>query len=103
MTPMIAAKAYAAIQQAATSQAPAVGGGGAEGGADFSKLVTNAMTDMVQGQRKAEHLMQAHTAGKAELVDVVTAVSSAQASLETVMAVRDQAISAYQEIMRMPI
>jgi flagellar hook-basal body complex protein FliE len=101
MTPMIAAKAYAAIQQAATSQPPAISGG-AEG-TDFSKLVSNAMTDMVQGQRKAENLMQANVAGKAELVDVVTAVSSAQASLETVMAVRDQVISAYQEIMRMPI
>ena len=101
MSPMIAAKAYAAVQQAAAS-APTIGTGAAEG-TDFSKLVTNAMTDMVQGQRRAEHLMQAHTAGKAELVDVVTAVSSAQASLETVMAVRDQVISAYQEIMRMPI
>jgi len=40
---------------------------------------------------------------QAELVDVVTAVSAAQTSLETVMAVRDQVISAYQEIMRMPI
>src|ERR1700754_1376494 len=102
MTPMIAARAYAAVQQAATKEAsPAVSG--AVEGTDFSQLVSNAMTDMVQGQRKAEQLMQAHTAGKAELVDVVTAVSSAQASLETVMAVRDQVISAYQEIMRMPI
>ena len=101
MTPMIAAKAYAAIQQAATSQAAPLAG--VPEGADFSKLVSNAMTDMVQGQRKAENLMQAHVAGKAELVDVVTAVSSAQASLETVMAVRDQVISAYQEIRRMPI
>jgi len=30
-------------------------------------------------------------------------VSSAQSSLETVMAIRDQVIGAYQEIMRMPI
>jgi flagellar hook-basal body complex protein FliE len=41
--------------------------------------------------------------GQGSLIDVVTAVSSAEASLETVMAVRDQVISAYQEIMRMPI
>ena len=34
---------------------------------------------------------------------VVTAVASAQTSLETAMAVRDQVIAAYQEIMRMPI
>jgi flagellar hook-basal body complex protein FliE len=30
-------------------------------------------------------------------------VASAEASLETVIAVRDQVIQAYQEIMRMPI
>ena len=41
--------------------------------------------------------------GKGSLIDVVTAVTSAEASLETVMAVRDQVIQAYQEIMRMPI
>lgn len=98
MTPMIAAKAYAAIQQAPSQPATAQ-----PKGADFAGLVTDAMSNMVQNQRQAEHLMTAHTAGKAELVDVVTAVSSAQASLETVMAVRDQVISAYQEIMRMPI
>ena len=41
--------------------------------------------------------------GQGSLIDVVTAVSSAEASLETVIAVRDQVIQAYQEIMRMPI
>jgi flagellar hook-basal body complex protein FliE len=37
------------------------------------------------------------------MVDVVTAVSSAQSSLTTMMAVRDQVISAYQSIMSMPV
>ncbi len=47
--------------------------------------------------------MAAQVQGKAQLVDVATALSSAQSSLETVMAVRDQVISAYQEIMRLQI
>jgi len=38
-----------------------------------------------------------------ELIDAVTAVSSAETSLQTVIAIRDQVINAYQEIMRMPI
>ena len=46
--------------------------------------------------------MQAR-AGGGKITDVVTAVSSAEQSLSTVMAIRDQVISAYQEIMRMPI
>ena len=37
------------------------------------------------------------------LKDVATAISSAQASLETVMAVRDQVIAAYQQVMQMQI
>ncbi len=61
------------------------------------------MNEAVSASRASERQMAAHTAGKAELVDVVTAVASAEASLETVMAVRDQVIAAYQEIMRMPI
>ena len=40
---------------------------------------------------------------EAELVDIVTAVSNAEVTLETVMAVRDRVIAAYQEIIKMPI
>jgi flagellar hook-basal body complex protein FliE len=66
-------------------------------------LLKNAMNDAAQASHAAETQMAAHAQGRAELVDVVTAVASAEASLETVMAVRDQVIQAYQEIMRMPI
>jgi flagellar hook-basal body complex protein FliE len=47
--------------------------------------------------------MIAQAQGNGNLIDVVTAISSAQASLQTVMAVRDQVITAYKEIMAMPI
>ena len=53
--------------------------------------------------RRESPEMAAAVQGQGSLIDVVTAVSSAEASLETVMAVRDQVIQAYQEIMRMPI
>ena len=96
VAPLIAAKAYAA----ALSQA----GGAAQGGAGgFDAILKTAMNDAVSSSRNAENQMVKQVQGKADLVDVATAVSSAQASLETVMAVRDQVISAYQEIMRMPI
>ena len=39
----------------------------------------------------------------AELVDIVTAVSNAEVTLETVMALRDRMIQAYQEIIKTPI
>ena len=102
VSPLIAAQAYAQAAQAAPASAvPNVAG--ADGGPSFQELVNNAMTDLSQSTRAAETQMAAHAQGKAELVDVVTSVASAEASLETVMAVRDQVIQAYQEIMRMPI
>lgn len=99
ITALAAAKAYA------SSGAMSVGsiGGAEKKGVDFGDLLKSAMTDATKASKVAEHKIADQVAGKAELVDVVTAISSAEASLETVMAVRDQVISAYQEIMRMPI
>ena len=96
---LLAARAYAAAQGAPSPAAPRV----AEQGPDFAQILQQSMGDAVSASRNAETQMAAHTQGRAQLVDVVTAVASAQSSLETVMAVRDQVISAYQEIMRMPI
>ena len=42
-------------------------------------------------------------AGKANVVDVVTAVAESETALQTMVAVRDRMISAYEEIMRMQI
>src|SRR5690349_6804865 len=98
-----AAKAYANVQKAAGLD-PGAGVGEATGtGGGFAQLVKSAMSEVVQSSRHAETQMVNQVQGKAELVDVVTAISAAETSLETVMAVRDQVISAYQEIMRMPI
>ena len=66
-------------------------------------MVKQFMGDAISTSQNAEKMMVAQSQGKAELVDAVTAISSAQTSMQTVMAVRDQVISAYQEIMRMPI
>ncbi|WP_419320403.1 flagellar hook-basal body complex protein FliE [Caulobacter sp. ErkDOM-E] len=100
ITALAAAKAYAS--QGAMSVG-SIGGAPAAKGMDFGDLLKSAMNDVTQTSKAAEIKVAQQVAGKAELIDVVTAISSAEASLETVMAVRDQVISAYQEIMRMPI
>ena len=104
ITPLAAANAYAAAQKAMGVD-PGPGAVGAAGGAGggFGELLKAAMSDAIRSSKTAETQMAAQVQGKAELVDVVTAISAAESSLETVMAVRDQVISAYQEIMRMPI
>ena len=99
MTALAAAKAYAAAGNGVAPGAPSP----ASGGQDFGDLLKSVMTDAMQASKNAETQIAAQVSGKAELVDVVTAIASAETSLDTVMAVRDQVISAYQEIMRMPI
>ena len=100
ISPMAVAKAYSSVQDsaglggAAKAQAP---------GSNFGDLVKHAISDTISSSQNAEKQMAAQVQGKAQLIDVATAISSAEQSLETVMAVRDQVIGAYQEIMRMTI
>jgi len=72
-------------------------------GLDFGNMVTSAIADTTGSVANAEQMSAAAAAGEAELLDVVTAVSAAEISLETVVAVRDEVVRAYQEILRMPI
>ena len=104
ISPMLAAKAYAATQaQGLGDAADAAAPGVTAGGGSFGDILKGVMSDTVQSSRQAEAQMVAGVQGKADLVQVVTAISSAQQSLETLVSVRDQMISAYQEIMRMQI
>jgi flagellar hook-basal body complex protein FliE len=101
VSPLSAAKAYAAVQDSA----PLGAGDKSKGVGDtsFGQLVQNAISEAVSASKGAETQMANQIQGKGSLIDVATSISSAQTSLETVMAVRDQVISAYQEIMRMSI
>ncbi|MBX3478251.1 MAG: flagellar hook-basal body complex protein FliE [Brevundimonas sp.] len=103
MNPMMAARAYQAVQGGGAALPGAAGEAGAAQGPGFGELLQNVMNGAVEQTRGAEAQMAQAVQGQGSLIDVVTAVSSAEASLETVMAVRDQVIQAYQEIMRMPI
>ena len=100
ITPLAAAKAYASAQSASSATE---GASAAGGGSDFADMLKGVLDQATQSSKAAETQMAAQVQGKAELIDVVTSVAAAEASLETVMAVRDQVIAAYQEIMRMPI
>ncbi|MFL5314628.1 MAG: flagellar hook-basal body complex protein FliE [Microvirga sp.] len=93
-TTAFAAGAYAATQGlAGLGQARKPAAAGAAGG-EFGALLQGAVDGFAQSGRKAEAQALAAAAGKADVVDVVT---------ETLVAVRDRVIAAYEEIMRMPI
>ena len=101
VSPLAAAKAYAAVQKIAAD--PAEAAAPEASGPSFAELVNNVIGQAIQSSRHAETEMTAQARGQADLLDVVTAVSSAQTSLQAVMAVRDQVIAAYQQIMQLQI
>ncbi len=105
MDPLSAARAYGAAVKQAQNAAKQEGGeaGSAVGAPDFGKMLQGALDHTMKTTQGAENMMVQQSQGKAELIDAVTAVSSAETSLQTVIAIRDQVISAYQEVMRMPI
>ena len=70
---------------------------------NFQSMVTTAIQGVEKSTRSAEEASLAGLAGKADIQDVVLAVSNAEVALETVVAVRDTAIKAYKEIMQMTI
>ena len=69
--------------------------------ASFKDVVKEVVTNTVDLSKKGEQLSMQGIAGKADIQDVVLAVSNAETALETVVAVRDTAIKAYKEIMQM--
>ena len=69
----------------------------------FMDMVKGVAENAIEANQKAEEISKQALAGKAEIADVVTAIASAEATLQTVVTVRDKVISAYQEILRMPI
>lgn len=70
---------------------------------DFGNMVTDAVTDFTQLGEATEAKQVDLLQGKANIVDVVTAVAETEVALETMVSMRDRVISAYEEIMRMPI
>lgn len=101
INPAAAAGAYANIQKTGLTQG--MEGDDAVSPGAFGDMIRKAASDSIQTMRAGEKASADAVAGKADLTDVVEAVTSAELTLQTVVAVRDRMLSAYQEIMRMPI
>jgi len=87
-----------------TSNIPSNGGiSGNDGGVKFSEYLKEQATESLDTLKASETMSAKAITGEAELTQVVEAVTAAEVTLQTVVALRDRMISAYQEIMRMPI
>jgi flagellar hook-basal body complex protein FliE len=101
-SPVSAAGAYAAIARITN---PAGGNplGGGESATSFASVLKDALVSVQETGRKSDVQTTALVNGKANIVDVVTAVAETEVAIDAVVAVRDRVIQAYEEIMRMPI
>lgn len=101
-SPTVAANAYAALSRIMES-------GGAEkgsqstGGPSFSALLKDAVGSVLDAGKKSDAQAMAMSSGKANVMDVVTAVAETDVAVSTLVSVRDRVIQSYEDIMKMPI
>jgi flagellar hook-basal body complex protein FliE len=74
-----------------------------QAGPGFSEVLQELAKNAVETTKGAEKASLQAVEGKADLQQVVNAVTAAELTVQTVTAVRDRVISAYQEVLRMPI
>ena len=72
-------------------------------GESFAEALREATDEAIGTLKTSEDASMAAAMGNADLNELVVAVSKAEMTLQTVVTVRDRAIQAYQDIMRMPI
>lgn len=72
-------------------------------GESFGDIMAQALSSAAKTGRESEAVSISAIANQADLNEIVTAVNNAEMTLQTVVAVRDKVIQAYQQIMRMPI
>ena len=100
-SPTVAANAYAALSRMMES-----GGaekGGQTGGPSFGALLKDAVGSVLEAGKKSDAQTMAMTSGKANVMDVVTAVAETDVAVSTLVSVRDRVIQSYEDIMKMPI
>jgi len=96
VTPSSAANAYARVQSGGLD-APADASGG------FGDALARAIQGVADTGHKADAASMQSIAGTGNLTDLATAVSQAELALQTVIAVRDRVVQAYQDVTRMTI
>jgi flagellar hook-basal body complex protein FliE len=99
-SPIAAANAYASLAKLASAGA---GKTPEAGGPSFGAMVKEALGSVMDAGRKSDAQTVAMASGKANVMDVVTAVAETDVAVSTLVSVRDRVIQSYEDIMKMPI
>jgi flagellar hook-basal body complex protein FliE len=76
------------------------GNNNAASGTSFGDILGGVLDKTVDSLKEADKVSLAAVHGKATLNEIVTAVSSAETALQTIVSIRDRLVGAYQELMR---
>ena len=69
----------------------------------FGDLVKSSLNSAIDAQYKSEQVSAAALVGNADMTDVIQAINDAEVALNSVMAIRDKVISAYENIIHMAV
>ena len=100
-SPTIAANAYASAARVLETAGSAKGSDATD--TSFSAVLKEAIGGVLDAGRKSDAQTVAMASGKANVMDVVTAVAETDVAVSTLVSVRDKVIAAYEDIMKMPI
>jgi flagellar hook-basal body complex protein FliE len=100
-SPSIAANAYANLARITDVASPAKTS--ETGGQSFASMLKDTLGSVMEQGRKSDGQTLAMASGKANVIDVVTAVAETEVAVGTLVSVRDRVIQSYEDIMRMPI
>jgi flagellar hook-basal body complex protein FliE len=89
---------------AGTSATSGVGGTSSSSGGDFASMLADSLDQLQATQSNADSLAtQAATGNLKDVSDYMIASNEASLATETVVTLKNQAVSAFNEIMRMPV
>lgn len=72
-------------------------------GSVFGDLVKTGLQSAIDSQHQSEKISAQAVVGQADMTQVLQAVNDAEVALNTVLALRDKVVQAYNEILRTPI
>jgi flagellar hook-basal body complex protein FliE len=104
-SPTVAANAYANLARILDTGGASKGSeaGGGDGGPSFGALLKDAIGSVLEAGKKSDAQTVAMASGKANVMDVVTAVAETDVAVSTLVSVRDRVIQSYEDIMKMSI
>src|ERR1700759_1250244 len=102
-SPTVAANAYANLARILEHTGPGNGAASDSTGPSFASVLKDAIGSVAEAGHKSDAQTVAMASGKANVMDVVTAVAENDGAVSTLVSVRDKVIQSYEDVMKITI